>query len=568
MRFSTLFGRTLRDVAGGTDYPALRLILRAGLARQVLVGGYALLPLGLRAVHRIEAIVREELDAIGAQEVRSPILQSAELWRASGRYETYGPLLLRVRDAAGRDVVIAPAHEEAFTELARREISSYRQLPVLAYQIGTKMRDELRARAGLVCLREFTVMDACSFGPDDASLDRAFAMVYGAYERILQRCEIAFFTVEAATGQIGGRDSVAFIAPSAYGEDVVVRCTRCDYAANREVAIASRELVDRRPAEPLREVATPGCATIADLARFLDVPETATAKAVFFWASGRGLIFAVIRGDLEVSAAKLAAAVGVETLRPATAEEIAATGAVPGYASPVGLRDVYVVADPSVVEAGPLVAGANKAGYHLTGVTYGRDWQASVVADLVEVRAGDPCARCGAPLALTSGIEVGHLLKPGTRYSVPLGATFLDRQGQERPLIMGSYELGIGRLLNVVIEQHHDEAGIVWPVSVAPAAVHLLALGRSAGAQAGVEQLYEELQANQIPVLYDDRDESAGVKFTDADLIGLPLRVVVSERLLKTEVVELKRRRTGETWSVSRADVVGAVGAALHIASG
>jgi prolyl-tRNA synthetase len=562
MRFSTLFGRTLREVPGETDYPALRLIWRAGLARQIVAGGYALLPLGLRAVRRIEAIVREELDAIGAQEVRSPMVQPAELWRASGRYDTYGPLMLRAQDSSGRDLVIAPTHEEALTELARREISSYRQLPVLAYQIGPKVRDELRARAGLVRLREFTMMDAYSFDPDDASLDRTYAAMRGAYERILQRCEVTFFPVEAATGQMGGSASVEFIAPSAHGEDMLVRCEHCGYAANSEVAIAARPQAERRSDEPLRAVATPECATIADLARYLGIPEAATAKAVFFWAPERGLIFAVIRGDLGVSTAKLAACAGVESLRAATAEEILAVGAVPGYASPVGLRGVYVVADPSVVAAGPLVAGANRVGYHLTGVTYGRDWEASAIADLVEVHAGDPCARCGAPLALTRGIEIGHVFKLGTRYSVPLGATFLDQQGQERPLVMGSYGIGIERLLNIIVEQHHDEAGIVWPASVAPALVHLLALGRSAETRAAAERLYAELQANHIPTLYDDRDESAGVKFTDADLIGLPLRVLVSDRLLREGAVEFKRRGTGELRKVSQGDVVRVV---LHL---
>lgn len=434
---------------------------------------------------------------------------------------------------------------------------------MLAYQIGVKARDELRARAGLVRLREFTMMDAYSFDGDEQGLDATFERVREAYQRILRRLDVEFLCVEASSGQMGGSASVEFIAPSPYGEDVLVRCAGCGYAANSEVAVAARPSVARQPDMPLREVATPDCTTIADLARFLGIPESATAKAVFFWAPERGLIFAVIRGDLEVSAAKLAAAAGVEQLRPATVEEITAAGAVPGYASPVGLRNVYVVADPGVVEAGPLVAGANKLGYHLMGVTYGRDWEAALIADLAEVKAGDACARCGQPLALMRGIEIGHIFKLGTRYTEPIGATYLDQQGRERTLLMGCYGIGIERLLSVAIEQHHDDAGIVWPASVAPAAVHIVALGRSAEVREAADRLYDELQQQGIPALYDDRDESPGVKFNDADLIGLPLRLLIGERLLREGMVELKQRAGGERWSLPRADVVQAVRAAL-----
>jgi prolyl-tRNA synthetase len=612
MRLSTLFGRTLREAPADAEHVGHRLALRAGLVRQMQAGSYAFLPLGMRVARRIEAIMHEEMARIDAQEFRTPLIQSTTAWEQSGRYALYGPLILQMSDRSERALLFAPTHEEAIAELARREIASYRQLPALVYQITTKYRDELRAKGGLMRLREFTMLDAYSLDADTAGLDRSYAQLAAAFDRIFERCGVRFVVVEASAGEMGGRDSREYMALSPAGEDTLVFCQSCGYAANLEVAIsAARDgrpktedernaTGDFRPSSsvfsPMQEVATPNCATIADVANFLGVPTSGTAKAVFFDTPERGLVFAVIRGDLEVNESKLRAAAGVSNLSPASAEQIAAAGATPGYASPVGLAvqtaderrktkdgsgaaeqesaiatsdllsssvhrpssGAFVIADQSVVDAGPLVAGANHAGYHLRDVVYGRDWQATLVDDIAAVRVGDPCVRCGAALQFERGVEIGHIFKLGDRYSAMLGAAFLDASGVERPVQMGSYGIGVERLLNMVLEQHHDDAGIVWPAALAPADVHLVRLGKSDAVRAAADTLYDELQTAGVRVLYDDREESAGIKFNDADLIGLPLRLLVGERLLGENMVELKPRG-GEARKIARDAIVAEV---------
>lgn len=580
MRLSNLLGRTLREAPAEAEFVGHQLALRAGLARALAPGSYAMLPLGLAAARRIEAIIHEEMAAIGAQEFRTPVVQAAALWEATGRYSEYGPQMLRLEDRAGRGLVVAPTHEEAVAELARREIGSYRQLPALIYQVHTKYRDEIRTKGGLMRMREFTMLDAYSLDADDAGLDAAYQRVAEAFERIFARCGVSQVAVEAGAGEMGGREPREYMAISPSGEDTLAICRNCGYAANVEVAVAGRPAAEQGTGgAAMSEVATPGATTIAALADFLGLPESATAKAVFFDTPERGLIFAVIRGDLEVHEAKLRAAARVSELRPASAEQIAAVGAVAGYASPVGLQvlsaagqdnnasadrpgGVFVIVDPSVVAAGPLVAGANRAGYHLRDVVYGRDWRATLEADIAAVRAGDPCARCGAPLTTEKGVEVGHIFKLGTRFTEAVGATYLAEDGSARPVVMGSYGIGVERLLQIIIEQHHDERGIVWPVAVAPADVHIIALGKGAGPRAEAERIYAELAAAGLRPLYDDRDETAGVKFNDADLIGLPLRLVVSERLLAAGELELKPRQ-GEAQRVAREGIVAAVRAML-----
>jgi prolyl-tRNA synthetase len=549
MRLSFLLGRTLREAPNEAEQVGHQLALRAGLARAIAPGSYALLPLGLAAARRIEAIMHAELAAIAAQELRTPIVQPATLWEQTGRYAQYGPQMLKLNDRAARPLIVAPTHEEAIAELARREISSYRQLPALVYQIHTKYRDETRTKGGLMRMREFTMLDAYSLDADDAGLDAVYERVAGAFERIFARCGVRFAAVEASAGEMGGREPREYMALSPAGEDLLALCPSCGYAANSEVATAGTKDEGRKTkdeegaAPPTEEIATPSTATIADLAALLAIPESATAKAVFFDTPERGLLFAVIRGDLSVSEAKLCAAAGVSELRPASAEQIAAAGAVAGYASPVGLPpSVFVVADQSVVRGGPLVAGANRSGYHLRNVVYGRDWRASREADIAEVRAGDPCARCGAPLTIERGVEIGHIFKLGTRYTSALQSNYLDESGQAHPIVMGSYGIGVERLLQIIIEQHHDERGIAWPASVAPAQIQLVALGRKPETRAAAEALYAELRAAGLSLLFDDRDESAGVKFADADLIGLPLRLLVSDRLLAAGELELKPR--------------------------
>ena len=567
MRLTTLPGRTLREAPAEAEQIGHQLALRAGLARALAPGSFALLPLGMAAARRIETIMHEALRRIGAQEVRTPIVQTATLWEQSGRYAAYGSQMLGLHDRAERPLVLAPTHEAALGELARREIGSYRQLPALVYTLQPAYRDEARVRGGLLGLREFTLLTACSFDADSASLDTAFARVEAAFEHVFARCGLHCVAVETAGGAPGAGEARAYMALSPSGEDTLALCKDCGYGAAIEIAVAARP-APPPPVEapPVEEVATPGAATIAGLAAFLGISEAATAKAVFFDTPERGLLFAVIRGDLEVSEDKLRNAAAVSELRPATPEQIAAAGAVAGYASPVGLDGVFVIADPSVVAAGPLVAGANRAGYHLRNVVHGRDWQATLVADIATVRAGDPCPRCGAPLRLEQGVELGHLRRAGTGYAEAVGATYLDERGAARPLALGAYTIGVERLLQMVIEQHHDERGIIWPADVAPADVHIIALGKGEAPRLEATRLYDELAAAGLRPLLDDRDESAGVKFNDADLIGLPLRLVVGEKLLATGEVELKPRR-GAPARVARAGAVEAIRAALEALS-
>lgn len=562
MRLSTLFGRTLREAPSEADQRGYQLALRAGLVRQVQAGSFALLPLGMRVLRRIEAIMHHELAAIGAQEFRTPIIQAQTAWEKSGRLESYGPLMLRLADHGERPLIVAPTHEEAVAELAAREVASYRQMPQIIYQIHTKYRDETRAKGGLMRMREFTMLDAYSLDSSAAGLDASYELLAGAFERIFTRCGVRFGAVDADAGEMGGSEPREYMAHSASGEDVLAICTDCGYAANIEVAEADYTADTAQGEQAMEEIATPHTATIADLAALLGIPASATAKAVFFDTPERGLVFAVIRGDLEVNELKLRRAVGVSALRPASVEQIAAAGAVAGYASPVGLgvagelggAGVLVVADASVAGQAALVAGANRAGYHLRGVRYGRDWQATLVADIATVREGDACPRCGEPLACVRGVEIGHIFKLGTRFASALGALFLDADGSEKPIVMGSYGIGLERLLQIIIEQHSDERGIIWPYEVAPFQVHLVRLGKGEDARAEAESIYRELQARGTQVLYDDRDESAGVKFNDADLIGIPLRVVVSERLLAAGQVEVKARE-GAARTLARGDL-------------
>lgn len=548
MKVSTLFGRTLREVPAEADHIAHQLVLRAGLVRSMQAGSYALLPLGMKVARQIEQIMHEEMERVGGQEFRTAVIQSSAAWEQTGRYEQYGPMMLRLNDRAERPLIFAPTHEEAVAQLAIREISSYRQMPALIYQIHTKYRDEMRAKGGLMRMREFTMLDAYSLDGNDEGLDQAYDLVGEAFERMLRRCAVSFITVEASGGEMGSGDTREYMVISPAGEDTLVLCDKCGYAANLEVAVSAavpRALWvekasddDVAAADPL---ATPNCATIADVAAFVGVPKSATAKAVFFDTPEHGLLFVVIRGDLEVNELKLKAATGASALAPASTEQIVATGAVAGYASPVGLQGVTVIADRSIINAGGLVAGANRDGYHLLNVLYGRDWEATQVADIATVQEGELCIECGTALHYEKGIEVGHIFKLGTKYSKALGATCLDRNGKAKPIVMGSYGIGVERLMQVIVEQHHDEAGIIWPTSVAPFDIYLLSIGKG-NVLTACDELYATLQAAGLRVLYDERKERAGVKFNDADLIGLPLRLLVSKRLLKEGAVELKAR--------------------------
>ncbi|HEX6608829.1 MAG TPA: proline--tRNA ligase, partial [Chloroflexia bacterium] len=516
-------------------------------------------------------IMREEINAIGGQELTMPVVHPADIWKETGRWYQIGSELGRFFDKSNRDMVLAMTHEEVVTDLVRKEINSYRQLPQLIYHIQTKWRDDPRPRAGLIRVREFTMVDSYSLDAEWEGLDRQYREHYQAYFNIFNRTALPVLAVKSDVGMMGGSMAHEFMYLTPIGEDTLLLCDNCGYAANRQIARFAKPPAAPEAPLPLEKIATPATTTIESLAELLGVPRAKTAKAVFLVATVTEgdrdvdrFVFAVVRGDMDVNETKLANAVKAKELRPARTEEIQVVGAVPGYASPIGLRDIVVVVDDIIPDSPNLVAGANEEGYHLLNTNYGRDYTATVVADIAVARAGDACPVCGAPLRTSGGVETGNIFKLGTRYSAAMGATFLDAEGKSRPVIMGSYGIGLGRLLACVVEEHHDDKGIIWPISIAPYQVHLVALANERGAAAATaDQLYADLTAAGVEVLYDDRAESPGVKFMDADLIGIPLRLTVGERGLKRGGVELKRRTSAESTLVPVADVVEAVRAEI-----
>lgn len=547
MRLSGYLLPTLKEEPKEAELASHKLLLRAGLIRPLSAGIYTYLPLGWRVLRKIEQVVREEMEAIGGQELHMPIAHPAELWAETGRLSGFGPQLIHFSDRSSRGFVLGPTAEEVITELARREIKSYRQLPLMLYQIQTKFRDEPRPRGGLMRAREFTMKDGYSLHESLEDLERYYPRVYQAYLNIFRHCGLEPVPVEADPGLMGGAGSHEFMLPNDSGEDTFVQCDRCAYAANLANAVAAHTARAEEEELPLEEVATPDCWSIAAVADFLGIPEWKTAKAVFYRA-GEELVFAVIRGDLEVNEAKLARALGAADFRPASEAEIREVGAVPGYASPVGLENakLKVIVDESIPQVRNLVAGANKEGYHLRNVNFPRDFPGAEVAEIALVRDGDRCPHCDGTLQVRRGMELGHIFKLGTKYSGALGATFLDREGRARPLVMGCYRTGLGRLMAAVIEAHHDGKGIIWPISLAPFQVIIIVLNDEDPGQRELgERLYSRLQG-EFEVLYDDRSESAGIKFNDADLIGIPLQVIVGPRGMREKTVEVRRRADGQ----------------------
>lgn len=560
MRISQLFSQTLREAPAEAEVISQQLLLRAGFVRPLAAGIFSYLPLGQRALAKIMAIMRQEIEAIGGQEVLMPVVHPAGLWQETNRWYEIGNEMGRFQDKSGRDMVLAMTHEEVVSDLVRGEIHSYRQLPKLIYHLQTKWRDDPRPRAGLIRAREFTMLDSYSLDKDEAGLNEQYWAHYQAYFNIFGRCGLPVIAVQSDVGMMGGTMAHEFMYLTAIGEDSLMLCGGCGYQANRQVATFGKPAGDNQPLYPIQKVATPNCQTISELAAFLGVAEAQTAKAIFLVATvneGQSqverFVFAVVRGDMLLNETKLANVVGAKKLRPAREEEIRAVGAEPGYASPVGLQKRWVVVDEAVVNSPNLVAGANEAGYHLLNVNYGRDYQAEWVADIAAAQEGHGCPQCGRPLQLARGVEVGNIFKLGTRYTEAMGAIFLDNGGQSRPVIMGSYGIGVGRLLACIAEHHHDQQGLVWPMAVAPYQVHLVALK---GGEEAAETIYRELWANGIEVLYDDRNESAGIKFNDADLIGLPLRLTVSKRSLAQGGVEWKWRSRPEQNHVPLAELV------------
>ncbi len=552
MRMSRLFGHTLRETPAEAETPSHYLLLRAGFIDQLMAGAYTYMPLGQRTKRKVEQIVREEMDAAGAQETLMPAIQPRELWEQTGRDRVMGDVLFGLVDRRERMLVLGPTHEEVVTTLFADHARSYRDLPVTLYQIQTKFRDEARPRAGLQRLREFTMKDAYSFDLDEEGLDASYDAMFRAYQRIFARCGVPTVAVEADSGAIGGKGSQEFMFVADVGEDTVVTCDRCDYAANAEKAEFVRPPAEPQEPLPLEEVETPGVTTIEALAEFLDVSPSRTAKAVFYTARGadeaRGgePVFAVIRGDLQVNEVKLSNVLGGRELTPMTDAELEAAGVVGGYASPIDISErVRVVADTSIADSPNLVAGANREGAHLRNVNYGRDWETEIVADIALAEEGHACVRRGGgTLSMQRAIEMGHVFRLGHTYSEPLDAGVLDDEGKQRLPVMGCYGIGIDRIVAAAVEANHDDDGIRWPASVAPYDVHLVGLGlqRDEEVAAEAEALHEELTAAGLEVLFDDRDESPGVKFNDADLIGIPLRVTVSSRNHKAGVVEVRRR--------------------------
>ena len=546
MRLSQLFGKTLREDPADAELPSHRLMLKAGMIYQAASGVYSYMPLAWRSLRKIEQIIREEMDAAGGQELRMSVLQPRELWQQSGRDDMIGPDMFRLEDRRQRHLILAPTHEELLTTMVKANVNSYRDLPLIIYQIQTKFRDEPRPRGGLIRVREFDMKDAYSFDADEEGLDLSYQAMVKAYKNIYERCGMSTIMAEADSGFIGGKDSQEFIALSDSGEDTILLCESCGYAANAERAMFVKPPQDEEAPEPLEEVHTPGVKTIEGLAEFLDIPTSKTLKAVFYMA-GEELVFVTIRGDLEVNEVKLRNVLDGSEVRLASAEEVQRAGLVAGSASPVGLSGIRTVADDSIHLGSNFVVGANKPDYHLRNANHPRDFQADVIADIALAHVGYACPTCESILVARRGIEVGHVFKMGTRYSEVMGASFPDQEGAHHPFIMGCYGIGVGRLLAAAVEQNHDEKGMVLPAAIAPYQVWLTALNveREEVAQAA-EALYQRLNEEGVQVLYDDRQESAGVKFNDADLLGFPVRVVVSPRNLKQDVVEIKMRSDSE----------------------
>ena len=561
MRLSKMYVRTLRELPAEAEIPSHILLLRTGMIRKLASGIYGFMPLGWRSLHKIENIIREEMDKSGAQEILMSAIQPAELWEESGRWSAYGPELWRIKDRNGRDFCLGPTHEEIFTDIVRDGVSSYRQLPLNLYQIQHKYRDEARPRFGLMRSREFIMKDAYSFDKDQEGLDKSYDDMYDAYTRIFTRCGLTFRPVEADSGAIGGNASHEFTALSEVGESDIAYCESCSMAANVEKA-ACRDAEPSPESEAmleLQEVHTPGTKTIEEVAGFLNIDKTKTIKALLFEkydedGKADGYVAAFVRGDRDLNMIKLVNALNIPEHAIAFADESkleAAIGAVGGFTGPIGLHDCTVVVDSELVGLKNLCAGACKLDHHILNVNYGRDYEGDIVTDLKVLKEGDPCPVCGAPIKHTRGIEVGQVFKLGTKYSKAMNAIYKDENQQDHPLVMGCYGIGVSRTLAAVIEQHHDEDGIIWPVSVAPYhAIVTLVKPKDETQSKLAEDIYQRLLTAGGEAVIDDRDERPGVKFKDADLLGFPIRITVGKRAGEG-IVEYKLRRDSEKTEIS-----------------
>ncbi|HSN82100.1 MAG TPA: proline--tRNA ligase [Polyangiales bacterium] len=567
MRYSQAFIPTVKEAPKDATMPSHVLMLRAGYARMVGAGIYELLPLGTRVLHKIERIIREEMDAAGAQELLMPTFLPAEYFKESGRWDLYGPTLLRIEDRKGGEYHLAPTHEEVVTDLVRREIKSYRQLPLNLYQIQLKYRDEPRPRAGLLRCREFIMKDAYSFDVSEQAAQRSYEHMRDTYHRIFQRLGLEYRVVEADSGAIGGKQSAEFQVLAQTGEDRIVACNRCDYAANVEVAEAGRaDMPVTEAAEPaaLEKVETPDTRSIDEVVAFFGGKTTpANTLKSLLYVAGDELVLAVVRGDHEVNEIKLARHLGVgEVLLAGDGAVRQATGTEIGFVGPVGFEG-RVIADPDAIAVRNAIAGAGQTPYHYRNVNHGRDFEAET-ASIRQAASGDPCPACDGRLELYRGIEGGHIFVLGTHYSEKMNATFLDEEGKSHPVVMGCYGIGVSRLIAAVIEQHHDEQGIRWPVAVAPYEVIVTPIGKEGAPREKAMEIYGALKAQGVEALLDDRGERPGVKFKDADLLGIPIRLTVGSRGLERGTVELKKRTDTESTDIQADDVVAATVAALQ----
>lgn len=564
MRASQMYLYTLREVPADAEIPSHIFLLRAGFIRKLVSGVYGFMPLGLRTLRKVEQIVREEMDKAGAQEIQMSALQPAELWQESGRWAAYGPEMWRVKDRNDREFCLGPTHEEVFTDIVRQNVSSYRQLPVNLYQIQTKYRDEARPRFGLIRSREFIMKDNYSFDRDEEGLDKSYWNMFRAYENVFDRCGLTYRAVEADTGAIGGSGSHEFCALCDVGEEEILYCESCDMAATSEKADYRDAVAPAEEEKPLEKVYTPGTKTIEDVCSFLGAPQEKSIKALLFAVQidekdPVKYVAAFIRGDRQVNTTKLVNALGIPEYALTMADEGAmgpATGCVGGFTGPIGLHDCTIVVDTELVNAKNMCAGACELDHHYINVNYGRDYTGDIVKDIKLLREGDPCPVCGKPVKKAMGIEVGQVFKLFTKYSEPMGLTYKDENQEDHPVVMGCYGIGVTRTVAAIVEQNHDDNGIIWPVSVAPyhVIVDLVNLKDETQVKTA-EDIYNKLQDAGLEVILDDRDERPGVKFKDADLLGIPVRIVVGKKAADG-IVEYKLRRGGEVEELSAAEAV------------
>ena len=555
MKMSNMLMLTLREVPAEAEIESHKLMLRSGMMRKMASGVYNYMPLGLKVLKNIEDIIREEMNAAGAQEFLASALLPAELWQESGRWDVYGAEMFRLKDRNNRDFCLGPTHEEVFTDIARNEIKSYKQLPVNLYQIQVKYRDERRPRFGVMRSREFVMKDAYSFDKDQAGLDLSYNKMHDAYVKIFNRCGLDAKCVEADSGAIGGSNSAEFMVKSEVGEDDVVFCNHCDYAANIEKAPSTPEKAVAEDLKELNKVETPDARTIEDLVKFFNTTEKKFAKTLIFNADGK-IVAVMVRGDREVNEVKVSNALGgVVNLDMATAEEVfSATSAKVGFAGPIGIKVDELLVDEEVTNMYNFIVGANETGYHIENVNYGRDFEGKV-GDYRNITAGEKCPSCGKEVTISRGTEVGHIFKLGTKYSEAMNANFIDEDGKQKPFLMGCYGIGVTRTMASVIEQHNDENGIVWPLSVAPYHVSVIPVNVKDEEQIKVaEELYNSLKELGVEVLMDDRNERAGVKFKDSEIMGIPMRVTVGKKISEG-AVEFKLRAGGDNEVIKIEDV-------------